>query len=415
MVKQRYPIAIGFLFLAAGAWAGVDRAGAVAEMQKAMGDLGALLETNGVVFRPETLASNVLEAAVRSVDPGAAIVTPEQVERFQDEEKGVFYGVGLKLIQKGKHLVIGEVSSNGPAQAAGVPKGVYLEKINDQNAEDLTMEQATVCLRGRKNETAVLTVRATDKDAEAQVFKIKRTVMQTPVTGTQELWPQQIGYLKINGLFEGSGDEVATQLKLWSGTNCAGMILDLRGANGINLDAVSEIAGFFSHPPAPLFTLKDGLNKTLKTFTAAKTNLVIEKPVMLLVDGNTRGAAETLAAVLQDCTGVMLVGKPTRGDDRLRAPLPLAGGKMVYIAVRHIDLGKETYNGKGVQPDIEVSSAEEKGRGKESIEEELGLFTNMTEQEKQDRALNKRIGNDLILRRAADLLLGIKALNLFKH
>ena len=135
----------------------------------------------------------------------------------------------------------------------------------------------------------------------------------------------------------------------------------------------------------------------------------------ILVDKNTRGAAETLAAVLQNCSGVMLVGTATRGDDRFRTPLALAGGKVLYIAVRWVDLGKDTFNGKGVQPDVVVSPTAEINTVKDAVEEDIGLFSGLTEQAKQDRALNKRIGDDFILRRATDVLLGLKALNIFKN
>lgn len=415
MKRYRCIIAGGLLLWSGVAGAAPDRAGAVAEMQKAVAELGALLEIQGVVFQPGSLASNVLEAAARAIDPGAAIVTPEEAERIQDEERGVFYGVGLKVTQKGKQLKIMEVTTNGPAQEAGVPAGTVLEKIDDAGVQNMTLEQAAPLLRGRKNETVTLAVRAEDKGATSQVFKVKRTLIQIPVTGTQELWPQKIGYLKINGLFNESSAPIVEQLKLWCTTNCSGIILDLRDANGTNLAAVADIAALFDHPSPTLFVLRDGFEKPLKTYPAAKAGAPLAKPVMILVNGDTRGAAETLAAILQDCNGVMLVGTATRGDDRLRAPLAIAGGKVLYIAVRRVDLGGDGLNGKGVQPDVVVAPADEKGVAKAAPDDELGLFSGLTEQEKQDRVLNKRVGDDAILRRATDLLLGLKALNLFKN
>ncbi len=415
MNRYRGMIAAGLMTWGALAGAAPDRAAAVADAQKAVAELGALIESRGVVFEPGALASNMLAAAVRAVDPGAALVTPEQAERLQDEERGLFYGVGLKLTQKGKRLKITEVVTNGPAHAAGVPAGVWLEAINGESTENMDLEQTVPRLRGAKNEAVTLAVRGEDQNATSQVFKVQRTVIQIPVTGTQELWPQGIGFLRINGLFEGSGDPIATQLALWSGTNCCGVILDLRGANGTNLAAVAEIAGLFARPPSPLFTLRDGFDQPLQTFTARRAETTLDKPVMILADGDTRGAAETLAAVLQDCSGVMIVGQPTRGDDRFRAPLPLADGRVLYIAVRRVDRGKAGYSGRGVRPDVVVAAAPaDAPPAGEPPEEDLGPFSGLTEQEKQDRALNTRIGNDPALRRATDLLLGLKALNIFK-
>jgi carboxyl-terminal processing protease len=407
----------GLMLWSAAAFATVDRAGAVAEMQKNVAEISAVLEAHGVVFQPETLCSNVLQAVIRAIDPGAASMTPEQAAQLQEQEKGVYYDIGLKLIQTGKIVKVSGVTTNSPAQAAGVPVGGILEKIDDQIAGDIAVEQIVNRLRGRKDEPVTLTIGSTDNNSAARTFKLTRTFMQTPVTGTMEFWPQKIGYLKINGLFEGSAEQIVTQLKDWSTTNCVGIILDLRGANGLNLDAVGEIAGLFAHPVPLLFTVKDGFNKTLKSYLAAKNDKPLDQPVLILIDGNTRGAAETLAAVLQDCQGVILVGMPTRGDDRLREPLAIANGNVLYIALRRIDLGKEGYNGKGLKPNVCVTPApEEKGKAKDAaVEEDNGLFSRLSEQEKEDRALNTRIGNDLILRRAADITLGLKALKLNSH
>lgn len=410
---SKYCAVIAVLLLwGAGNLLAADRAGAVAEMQKSIAELGALLEAQGVVFQPEALASNVVEAAIRAIDPGACIVTPEQAEQFQEEEQGGFYDIGLKLTLKNRRLKITEMTTNGPAAAAGIPAGAIIEKIGEQSTSGMSLDQAVHRLRGRKNEPVILTVRAEDKGAEARTFQVTRAAsIRIPVMGTMELWPQQIGYLKINGLYEGAGAQITAQLNAWSGTNCAGMIIDLRDANGMNLDAVAEIAGMFSHATPTFFTIKDGFDKPLKTYTPPKNDKPIDHPMMVLVNKDTRGAAETLAAVLQSCRGVMIVGLPTRGDNRLRTSLPIANGKVLYIAIKRIDLGNENYNGRGVKPDVVVVQIEEKTKMQDMMEDDNGLFSGLSEQEKQDRALITRIGDDLILIRATDILLGLKALN----
>ena len=48
---------------------------------------------------------------------------------------------------------------------------------------------------------------------------------------------------------------------------------------------------------------------------------------------------------------------------------------------------------------------------REFADEEPDIFSGISEQERQDRALIKRIDGDVILRRAVDILLGLKALD----
>lgn len=181
------------------------------------------------------------------------------------------------------------------------------------------------------------------------------------------------------------------------------------------LDAVAEIAGLFVPSARTLFTVKDGFDKTLKTY-AARDGKPLDRPVMILVDRDTRGAAELLTAILQDCRGVMIIGTPTRGDDRLREPLAVGPDKVLYIAVKRIEVGKDSYHGHGVKPDISVSPSGDSVKAKTmTAENDNGLFSGLSEQAKQDHALIARIGDDLTLRRATDILLGLKALDLYTY
>jgi len=107
----------------------------------------------------------------------------------------------------------------------------------------------------------------------------------------------------------------------------------------------------------------------------------------------------------------MIIGVPTRGDDRLREPIALANGKVLMIAVKRIDIGPDSYNGSGVQPDVVISPVQEPVKVQEAADEN-GLFSKFSEQDKQNQALIARIGNDIILRRATDILLGLKALDI---
>lgn len=382
-------------------------------LAREVNEIGKILDEKGVVLPPPDVARNkVLDAVIKAIDPEAAILSKEQTERRQEEEKGVYYGIGLKIKQKDKQLRIAEVVKGGPAEAAGLKAGAGVEKIAGKSAAELTLEQALNLLRGGKDEEIELVIRDDEKDAAPRPVRLKRAALQMPVTGNSETWPQQIGYLKVNGIYEGSGGQIATQFREWAGTNCFGVILDLRGANGVNLEATAEVAGLFAPNGATLFTVLDGHNGTVAVYQS-KAEKPLGKPVMVLTDRDTRGAAEALAAALQNCRGAMLVGAPTRGDDGIREPIALADGRLLYIATRRIDPGKGlSYRDEGVKPSVIVAQSGEAKTGEPEVEEDTGFFSGFSDKEKDDRALINRIGQDATLRRAADIILGLKALNL---
>lgn len=389
------------------------RSASVREMMNGVSEIGAILEDRHVVYEAQTLKSNVLDAVVEAIDPeGGAILTKDQAARRQDEEKGLFFGIGCKLRIKDKWPQIMEVAGNSPAAMAGLCATNLIVKIGDHSTEGMPMGTAAQLLRGGKGEALELTIRADEKTTETRVVKLTRSAIQTPVTGTTETWPQGIGYLKVNGLYTNSGAVIVEQFNTWRGTNCFGAILDIRGADGMDMESVVEIGSLFAHAGDTLFILRDGYNNAVAAYQA-KAGQPMDKPVMVLIDQDTSGAAEVLAGLLSACKGAMLIGTPTRGDDRVRNIIPLANDRVLYIATQRIELSKGlAYYQKGVLPHVRVAQTNEPAvRASEFADEEPDIFSGISEQERQDRALIKRVDGDVILQRAVDILLGLKALD----
>lgn len=385
----------------------------VSETIRGVSEIGAILEDQRLVYETETMKSNVLDAVVAAIDPeGGAILTREQALQRQDEEKGLFYGIGCKFRIKDKWPQIIEVSSNSPAAAAGLSATNLIVKIGDHSTEGLPIDAAAQLLRGGKGEALELTIRAGEKTAETRVVKLTRSAIQIPITGTTETWPQGIGYLKVNGLYTNSGVVIVDQLNAWRGTNCFGAILDIRGADGMDLESVAEIGSLFAHAGDTLFNLRDGHNTVVAAYKA-KAGQPMDKPVVVLIDHDTSGAAEALAGLLSGCKGAMLIGTPTRGDDRVRNIIPLSNDRVLYIATQRIELSKGlAYYRKGVLPQVRVASTNTVAVSENDFtDEEPDIFSGIAEQERQDRALIKRVDGDVILRRAVDILLGLKALD----
>ncbi|MBI2441187.1 MAG: hypothetical protein HYV35_07450 [Lentisphaerae bacterium] len=397
--------------------------GSVSAMMSRIAEIGAILKEGRVVYDPELLTRSVPVAVVLALDLQGAILTKDQAERRMDEEKGMFYGIGCKLRLKDKWPQIVEISSNSPAATAKLAISNLIVKIGNKSTEGLTVTEIARLLQGGKGEELELTIRADEKATETppdqasagqeRVVKLVRSLMQMPVTGTTETWPQGIGYLKVNGLYTNSGAVIAQQFDEWRHTNCFGIILDIRGANGIDLESVAEIGSLFARTGETLFVLRNGLNAVVAAYQAKALN-PLDKPIMVLIDHDTSGAAEALAGLLSVFKGAMLVGTPTRGDDRLRDIIPLADGRVLYIATRRIELSKgPDFYRQGVSPHVRVTATNEPAGAMSSTtaDEEPDIFAGISEQELQDRALIKRIGDDAVLRRAADILLSLKALD----
>ena len=405
--------AIMLLMPAAGALAAESKAPVISGIIRNVNELGDILQKKHAVFDPEA-GTNIAAAIIKAIDPYAEIMDAAQAGLRAEELQGYFYGVGISLAVKNKLPAVTEVLKDGPAEKAGIKPGSIIEKINGRKTENMPLESVVSCLRGAKDEKVTLTVRAGDGNSSTNEFELKRAVVHMPIAGVSEDWPYNMCFMRVNGLYENSGAQIVSQMVAWAATNCSGIIMDLRNAGGSDLQAAADIAGLFLPGKPPLINLRDGTGEAVASFTG-KPAAKIDAPLMVLVNRETSGAAEALAAALSTGKGVLLIGAPTRGDDCQREFMPLSDGKIVYLATRRVEISRGVpYRRTGVKPHVHVVQADNPAPKAEeaSGEEENGLFIKLSEEEKLNRALLRRTKGDAVLQRATDILLGLKALNI---
>ena len=221
-----------------------------------------------------------------------------------------------------------------------------------------------------------------------------------------ELWPEGLAYLKVNALGMGSGGEILSHLRCLD--DRTGVILDLRGADGADLESVATLASPFRCAGEPLFTVSDLRGRELSSYTATSMP-PCRVPLMVLTDHETRGSAEALAACCRGVPGVMTIGTSTFGEPQLRELLPLPDASFLYVATRRVvPAGRPTYALAGVAPDIEVAAFDPGAfaNGDSPIRGRVASAKTV-----RDHELMLRVNHDVVLRRAADILLGLKALD----
>lgn len=221
-----------------------------------------------------------------------------------------------------------------------------------------------------------------------------------------ELWPEGLAYLKVRALTPGCGQQVLGQLRTLD--DLAGVVLDLRGADGTDLASVVDLASPFRRAGEALFAVEDLRGRQSETF-AATSSPPFRVPLMVLADRDTCGAAEALAACLRHAAGVMLIGARTRGEAHLRELLPAPEGRFVWLATRRfVPAGRPSFETCGVEPDLLVTDLDP-GTAVAARPPPHGRTPSA--KTVRDRELMLRVNHDAVLRRTVDILLGLKALD----
>jgi len=139
-----------------------------------------------------------------------------------------------------------------------------------------------------------------------------------------------VAYLRIGCVTTGLADELGAAYRVLAGTNkIAGVVLDLRFADGSDDKAAQAAA---------------------KLFAAKK---IIAGPLAVLVNGETRGAAEALAAALHQAGAGLIIGSPTAGQATAFREFPLSNGEWLRVAATPVASGGSVIS--RVQPDIAVT------------------------------------------------------------
>src|SRR5439155_16913447 len=165
------------------------------------------------------------------------------------------------------------------------------------------------------------------------------------------VYDKSYGYLRVARVAAGLAEQLKSAYEKLNATNkLKGLVLDLRFADGHDFTAAANAADRFLSKEQPLLSWEED-----SAHSTAKSN-AIDVPVSVLINRQTVGAAEALAAVLRETDGSVLIGARTAGQAHVFKEFNLANGQRLRIATGQVQLGtRKSLSVRGVAPDIEVA------------------------------------------------------------
>lgn len=160
----------------------------------------------------------------------------------------------------------------------------------------------------------------------------------------------KIGYVRPAELDPASAAALAKAVSSLAATNkCTGWLLDLRCVGGTDFAAAAAVADVFTPPGQAILDWGGGMQ-----VGGPKTNP--PAPLAVLVNAETRGAADALAASLRANNLALLFGSPTGGEAAKFEDFTLSNGAVLQIATGVLLTGDgAAVPVAGQKPDIAVS------------------------------------------------------------
>lgn len=246
------------------------------------------------------------------------------------------------------------------AASAAVAAGPSLQELREvllkhlDGVNEVLLEEAAVegVLRRFSNQVQLLT------NTPARPPGTAVTDTNTPGVAQKRLFDDQFGYLRVGRLEGDTVEEITHQLtQLTSSNQLKGLVLDLRFAFGRDLAAAGRLAQWFVGRQRLLMEWKG------QKITAPAKEPVFQGPLVVLVNGQTRGTPEVLAAILREQLTAVLIGAPTRGETAEYREVTLSTGQTLRLAVAAVNLGDgQPLRPGGLRPDIATFVSEREER-----------------------------------------------------
>ena len=131
------------------------------------------------------------------------------------------------------------------------------------------------------------------------------------------------------------------------------MIIDLRGNTGGLLDNAVFIANMFiDNGEIVEIIYRNGYKKSIN---ANNTSKLLDKPVVVLVNGASASASEILSGALKDYKKAVLLGTKTYGKGMVQKIIPLQNETGLNLTIaKYLTPKGSDINQKGIEPDYKV-------------------------------------------------------------
>lgn len=163
-----------------------------------------------------------------------------------------------------------------------------------------------------------------------------------PVARAEIIEPN-IGYVRIYELTDATVLALDAELEKFREARCEGLVLDLRFANGTDFAAAAAVAGRFLETPRALFAIRtaDGAEERFAAEPPPRgsdAGWLSTAPLVVLVNNETRGAAEALAGALRAQERGLLMGSLTAGAPARTVDIPVGGDHVLRVATAKVQV-----------------------------------------------------------------------------
>jgi carboxyl-terminal processing protease len=353
------------------------------------------------------LVEQAINGMLNGLDPHSSYMDPKSFRDMQIQTRGEFGGLGIEVTMEDGLVKVVSPIDETPAAKAGVMANDIITKLDDDQVQGLTLNQAVEKMRGPVNTKIKLTIMRKGQDKPIEVSIMRDIIRVRSVR--MRIEGDDVGFIRLSQFneqtTEGLKKSIADITAQIPNDKLKGYVLDLRSNPGGLLDQAISVSDAFLERGEIVSTRGRNAEETQR-YSARAGDLTRGKPVIVLINGGSASASEIVAGALQDHKRATILGTRSFGKGSVQTIIPLGNnnGALRLTTARYYTPSGKSIQAKGIVPEIEVlqdvpdelkTRSDTKGeaslRGHLKVqegEEQTGSQSYMPPDQKDDKALN---------------------------
>jgi len=258
-------------------------------------------------------------------DPYAQYMTAKEYTDFIGEINRTFVGVGVFLEAHPDGILVRQVFSGTPAQAAGLLAGDVIVAADGKPLKGLSPEAAANLIRGEAGSGVTLKWRRGGQEFSQTLIRaeIQAPLVEGELVGT-------VGYIALYSFGDGLTEQFEAIVKELRKAGAKTWLIDLTYNGGGIVDEALTLLGCFIGEKEAVTWKMAGIRITEKSIPQ---ETIIQEPVILLTNNYTASASEIVTGALKDHRAAAVLGEQTYGSGRFKSAFRLSNGDFLYMTI----------------------------------------------------------------------------------
>jgi carboxyl-terminal processing protease len=283
-----------------------------------------------------------------TLDPHSILMDPEQARDMDVSTSGKFGGLGIVIRMIDSKLTVVKPMKNTPAARKGIKAGDHIVRINAENTENLTSNEAVDRMRGDPKTGVTLWVARKGVDALMRFDLVRDVIRVSQVE--HKLLDKHVGYVKVKQFSKGISSDVADAMRTLSSQGATSWILDLRGNPGGLLEEAVQLSDLFVDSGTVVTTVS-GRDREARRAEHGFGDTT--SPLALLVNSGSASASEIVAGALKNLDRAVIIGTRTFGKGTVQELYDNEDkSKLKLTIAQYLTPGDRSIQNLGIVPDI---------------------------------------------------------------